>query len=145
MVAQNLSRKEQVLEGYIPEPNSGCWLWTGTVNDEGYGLIKVRGRIIRAHRAAYEDLVGPIPAGKLVCHKCDVRSCINPDHLFTGTVADNARDMGRKGRQHLSRLTAANVLEIRASDLSAATLAKAFGVHPVTIRDIRRRHTWRTI
>lgn len=86
-------------ESYIsPEPNSGCWLWTASLDRKGYGHMVVDGRLMPAHRLAYERYVGPIPAGLLACHKCDVRCCVNPDHLFIGTHADNMQDMVRKGR-----------------------------------------------
>ena len=80
------------------EPNTGCWLWAGRLV-EGYGIFTLNHRDNQlAHRASYEHFVGPIPQGLFVLHKCDVRSCINPDHLFIGTHADNMADMKRKGR-----------------------------------------------
>jgi len=77
--------------------NQDCWLWS-RVFSQGYGRISVDGRGRKAHVVAYEAWVGPIPAGLKVCHKCDVRNCINPDHLFLGTQADNMEDMVNKGR-----------------------------------------------
>jgi hypothetical protein len=88
-------------EKYIPEPNSGCWIWTGWVNRAGYGYININGRHERdteAHRAAWLLFRGPIPEGMYVCHKCDIPSCVNPDHLFLGTQTDNMRDASAKGR-----------------------------------------------
>ncbi len=87
---------------YIPEPNSGCFLWVkATTGVYGHGVMG-RGRrgtgLILAHRAAWELYRGPIPPGLLVCHRCDVPCCVNPDHLFLGTYADNNRDMVTKGR-----------------------------------------------
>lgn len=66
----------------------GCWLWTGSLDPGGYG----RYRSQRAHRAAWTLTNGPIPDGLWVLHHCDVRRCINPDHLYLGTRADNVRD-----------------------------------------------------
>jgi hypothetical protein len=68
-------------ERYIPEPNSGCWLWTGILFKSGYGWFSVHSKVWRAHRWAYEHLVGPIPDGMVLDHLCKVKSCVNPDHL----------------------------------------------------------------
>lgn len=75
-----------------------CWLWTGVIGAHGYGVFggkKTRGR---AHRLMWERVNGPIPDGLNVCHRCDNPPCVNPAHLFLGTVKDNAQDMMRKGR-----------------------------------------------
>ena len=91
-------------EKYIPEPMSGCWLWTASVNDKGYGKLSISAGIWKkAHRISWEINVGPIPKGSgyhgtCVLHKCDVPSCVNPDHLFLGTNADNIYDRMDKGR-----------------------------------------------
>jgi len=78
---------------------SGCWLWTACRGHRGYGLFALDGhRTIHAHRASWVLNVGEIPDGMLVCHKCDVPACVNPEHLFVGTSLDNNRDMLAKGR-----------------------------------------------
>ena len=74
-----------------PEPNTGCWLWTGRISVKGYGRVGSgrRGRNLAAHRAVWEKLRGPSPAGLFLDHKCRVRSCVNPDHLRVVTHAQN--------------------------------------------------------
>ncbi len=84
---------------FIPEPNSGCWLWGAYCMTNGYGTFcPGNGRRVLAHRASFELYVAPIPEGLLVLHRCDVRCCVNPNHLFLGTQADNIHDMWAKGR-----------------------------------------------
>ena len=96
---------DRLLKKTIPEPNSGCWLWIGGTKKEGYGQIVIRPKrpgqrrkVKSTHRVSYELLKGPIPAGMLVLHSCDMPCCINPDHLFLGTTQDNTDDMMAKGR-----------------------------------------------
>ena len=83
------------------DQKTGCWLWQGS--HRAYGFMQVDGKDRLAHRIAWELYRGPIPAGLQVCHKCDVRLCANPYHLFLGTALDNTRDKIRKGRGPKSR------------------------------------------
>ena len=87
----------------IPEPNSGCWLWLGSVNEWGYGTIRIDGKTLLAHRVSWMENRGPIPEENIVCHSCDIPSCLNPDHLWLGTDKENSDDMYRKGRNRQPR------------------------------------------
>lgn len=79
--------------------NSGeCWLWKASIYKNGYGHYFSNKKDVYAHRYSYSQFFGEIPDGMLVLHKCDVRNCVNPDHLFLGTHRDNSIDMYSKGR-----------------------------------------------
>lgn len=94
--------KERFMRNVSPEPNTGCWLWTGSLQ-KGYGAFCVDGKLNRAHRVSYVLFVGPLHKWTgyhdvCVCHKCDVPACVNPEHLFLGTQKANQRDKENKGR-----------------------------------------------
>jgi DNA-binding XRE family transcriptional regulator len=131
-----------------------CLDWKGGKNSWGYGHIwdKEKKKQVRAHRYYYEKLVGPIPKGMLVCHKCDNRACINPEHLFLGTHKDNTQDAVKKGRikfpliilkgeqSNSAKLSQKQVDEIRAEYsprlVTKQQLAQKFGVSLGTVYNI---------
>jgi hypothetical protein len=82
-----------------------CWEWQGALYPAGYGIIGLDGGSHATHRLSWEIVNGPIPDGLFVCHKCDNRKCVRPDHLFLGTQKDNMRDMIAKGRHPLHAKT----------------------------------------
>lgn len=136
----------------------GCWLWQGPLNDKGYGVLKWERpglpTLTRAHRIVYIVYHGE-PGSLHVCHRCDVRNCLNPDHLFLGTHSDNMADMVTKGRsprkmgvdRHNAVLTDAQVLEIRRTYvrgglLTQKDLAAMYGVCQQTVSQIVRGKRW---
>ena len=143
----------------LPEPITGCWLWTASLRSNGYGQINEGGRsrmMLKAHRVSWTLYRGAIPDGLCVLHKCDTPPCVNPDHLFLGTQAQNVKDMHDKGRDNHPRgerhrsakLTVAQVLEIRrlrAEGISSGELAKIFPVDESNISRIGNGHLWKSV
>lgn len=132
---------------------SGCWIWTASKATNGYGQIKrpKQRKQIPAHRLSYLIHKGEIPEGAVICHTCDVRACVNPEHLFLGSKKDNSLDMVAKGR-HLYgerapavKLTEVDVLvildRIRRGE-KQANLAREYGVGPMEITRIKTGKRW---
>ncbi len=132
-----------------------CWPWLASGDVRGYGqfgLLPAGTRtMFYAHRIAYYLATGKQPGPLCVCHKCDNPSCCNPAHLFLGTQADNMADMRIKDRACVgsghgsSKLTEAQVLEIRASNAPGVALAAKYGVKRSTISLIKSRRCWKHI
>ncbi len=146
---------QRLAQRVVPEPNSGCWLWDGLTTHNGYGRIGVNGRDQRAHRVSYELHCGPIPEGAVGCHRCDIPACVNPAHLFLGTVKDNVFDRSQKGRgkfgeQHgRAKLDDAQVRDIwrllTAGRVLHAEIARRYGVSRGRISDIAAGKTWKHV
>ena len=142
-----------------------CWLWTGATS-RGYGVIWFDGKYQKSHRVAWQIAHGSIPSGMCVLHKCDVRHCCNPDHLFVGTIAENNADRSAKGRDAAglshgrftrpertprgerhwnSKLSMNDIREIRqmiSRGISQRNIAYEFDVAHSTIGRIYREENW---
>jgi hypothetical protein len=147
--------------GPVPQhdPSLGsCWLWTSSIHKSGYGLFFMPGKHrnaakAKAHRVSYELFVGPIPEGLDVLHRCDVRRCVNPDHLYPGTDADNMRDRDSRGRRPpptgtkngRAKLTEEAVREIKralAAGETQTSLGRRYGVAQGQISNIALGKQW---
>lgn len=125
-----------------------CWLWRGAIKGNGYGNFHDGTTTRMVHRLSWQIYCGPIPDGLCVCHVCDVRSCVNPAHLFVGTHKDNGRDMAIKERSRTTKLTASDITAIRARRNAGETLSKignAYGVSLQAIWVIVQRKTWQHV
>jgi len=136
---------------YIPEPNSGCWLWLGGLTGSGYGRFYLDGVGVQAHRYSWELHNGrSIPDGLEGCHICDNRPCVNPEHIFVGTQSDNLQDMVRKGRdnpprgeaQNKARLTEEQIAAIRMDPRRLKIIGAEYGVDRSYIWKIKHGWYW---
>jgi HNH endonuclease len=150
--------------------SSGCWDWLQSCSPSGYGRSWHEGKIWRANRLAWHLFRGPIPKGLRVCHKCDRPRCVNPDHLFLGTDADNIADRDAKGRHWVrsgdehgirrhperaphgerngsAKLTRQQVVEIRSlvGTASHREIGRRFGISQQTTSRIISGELWRTV
>ncbi len=134
-------------EKYIPEPNSGCWLWTASLTNKGYGELMLRHtrRTIGAHRISYKLFKGVIPDDMNVLHMCDIPSCVNPDHLELGTQAQNMQDSVSRGRSRKGRvfpdewkLSQDEVEALRKDSRASRKVAQTYGISHMQVQHIRR-------
>jgi hypothetical protein len=137
----------------------GCWYWTGGTTVHGYGQTFWNGKMVKAHRVAWELTRGPIPEGQCVCHTCDCRICCRGSHLWLGSIAENIKDMYAKGRDSdiraygedhgNAKLTWAAVADIRSRHAagrgSLETLGREYGVCESTIARVVNRSTWNKV
>lgn len=136
-----------------------CWEWTGCRTPLGYGILMLpsidgsKRKRIFAHRYSWDIHYGSLPQELSVCHHCDNPPCINPNHLFLGTTADNLRDMALKGRSqqgekhHNVKITEATIIEIRrlSEHMSMPEIAKSLGLQYLYVWHIVRRKKWKHI
>lgn len=136
----------------LDKTDSGCWIWTGPKDPDGYGKTWWQGAANRrVHRVVYTNMIGPIKDGYHILHKCDNPSCANPDHLWQGTHLENMQDAKQKGRKYVpgqnpnKKLTAFQVKtihELYASGVSMNKLSKMFDVSRRQIHNIVMGKAW---
>lgn len=139
---------------FIPEDKNLCWIWKAGKTKKGYGRIRYKGKRYLSHRFSYIQKFGGIPEDICVCHRCDNPTCVNPNHLFLGTVQDNNKDRDLKGRQVAlsgekqgsSKLTSRQVLEIRKRRKNGEKLqdiADDYGITFSCVSVIARGKAWK--
>lgn len=156
---------DRVLDRVEIIPESGCWIFMGAMNESGYGIVGLGARgggVGRVHRVTYRHFTGEIPAGMFVCHRCDVRACCNPHHLFLGTAKDNTDDMLQKNRgskpprnehergerRYNAKLTESDVVVMRRQydeGSSIYRIAKDYGLCQAVASRIVKRKSWRHV
>jgi hypothetical protein len=139
-----------------------CWIWRGATSSTGYGNIEINGKQTGTHRLSYELHHGPIPDGMHICHRCDVRNCVNPEHLFLGSARDNMLDKIEKNRQNLpkgdkhwlsgggdkhpmakfNRQIADEIRALYATGMKQTEIAKMYGIAQTGVSDIVRGKRW---
>jgi len=145
--------KDKFFASFETDPNSGCWLWTKYLTHRGYAQIRVGPKVMKGHRVSL--MIGGIdPTGLCVLHKCDTRSCVNPNHLFVGTNADNMADRDNKGRQasgsrngsaKLTEGAVATIRRRRQDGEKTFILATDYGVSQSLVRQITRGIGWKHV
>ena len=151
-----MSVKARFETKFMAETNSGCWLWMGNIGKHGYGQFHLNGGCMAASRAAFQLYKGSIPEGMCVCHKCDEKTCVNPEHLFLGTQADNLADMFKKGRQNTPKgvnhghanLNDLQVISLRCdrlNGLSYSGISRKYGISISVAYKIVNLHSWKHI
>jgi hypothetical protein len=151
-------RHRKIFWGYtIVAGPKECWLWTAPLDKDGYGAMQIRYKRLRAHRISYAMHNGPLKSSELVLHKCDNPRCVNPNHLFTGSQADNVKDRDKKQRMHkpkgelhpMSKLTEEKVRFIRANYVRGLIrmkdLAAMLGVNTPAVCNVVNRRAWNHI
>jgi len=156
ILSEEMSNDIIILRQYMPIriDSNGCWIADVHWKVKGYSYLRRNGKSWRAHRLSWSLLRGKIPKNLFVCHTCDIRDCVNPDHLFLGTALDNGRDKAKKNRSAAgsangnSKLQSKDVCEIRymySRGFSSSILAKMYDVDRTLIWLIIRRKIWKSV
>ena len=130
------------------EKTDTCWLWTGCVDKDGYGVSNINKRKLAAHRASYILFIGEIPKGMYVLHTCNNPTCVNPNHLRLGTQKDNVQDQIKAGtnvaiNKQCAILNWTLVHYIRSSNKTSKDLAKELGISYHCVWDVRKYRSWK--
>ena len=153
---KKICSKKRFLEKVEVKSSNECWEWKASKFKDGYGAFWNGDNQIRAHRFSWEFHFGNIPEGVLVCHHCDNPSCVNPNHLFLGTIQDNINDKCKKGRadggsikgeeHYFSKVTNKEVIRIRelydTGKYFQREIGELFGISRSNVGEIIRRKTW---
>lgn len=160
-IALSKKRRRSCEEIFWSNVNKGvaseCWNWKGTIRqNHGYGCFNTyEGKLVTAHRCSWEIAFGPIPDGLIVCHHCDNKRCVNPDHLFLGTSKENSRDMMEKNRQSrgehrynavISEETAKKIIDELTIDMKRgrqSEIARKFSISFIIVNHIKTGKTWK--
>ncbi len=137
--------KTNFLHRPIKIDKDGCWLWSGSKDTEGYGLIRVDGILMKAHRVSYVVFKNEIPKGLNILHSCSKKACVNPDHLRAGTQKENIQEEFLNNRHPSQKLSPNDVRDIREriEDGEVLTyIAKYYGVGVSCISSIKHRRLW---
>lgn len=129
---------------------NGCWEWSARIDEKGYGRFNFHRKNRHAHRIAWMYSTGTYPKA-MICHHCDNRKCVRPDHLYEGTAKDNGRDARLRGRMvqgaaHRSAKLSGHIADIRKMLIGGASrrsVARAYGVHHATINALASGRTWK--
>jgi len=149
-ISYRTSKESLLANSFI---HNGCLIWNGYKNSDGYGFTSIKQKRIATHRLIWQFTNGEIPKGMVICHKCDNRACLNIDHLFIGTQADNVKDMDIKGRRvslagelnKAAKLNINQVLEIRELckvGVYAKHIAPKYKISMATVYHIKNRRIW---
>ncbi len=158
MFTKRIPLETRFLSFFVRGKKEDCWLWTGSPNSAGYGTIRMpgrKGKTALAHRLAFFIAHGAFDETLCVCHECDTPLCVNPNHLFLGTNAENVADRDKKGRCRAggkpgekcghAKLTDDKVRAIRSDNRTHEEIADSFGVARSTITNIKLGRTWKHI